>query len=146
MKEEYQEMLSKKTKYAFQALIFLAKQKEGPVLISTIASETTIPKKFLENILLELKKAGILNSKMGKGGGYYLMKEAKNVSMAKIMRMFHGPIAFLPCVSLNYYEPCEECINEEECGLRSAFIEVRDKCLEIFEGKNLADLVKNPNI
>ncbi|MEO9256839.1 MAG: Rrf2 family transcriptional regulator, partial [Crocinitomicaceae bacterium] len=90
-------MLSKKTKYAFHALTFLAKQKsETPIVIITIAKSTKIPRKFLENILLELKKAGFLGSKMGKGGGYYLMKSPSEIKLSAIIRMFNGPIAYLP--------------------------------------------------
>ena len=98
-------MLSKKTKYALHALTFLAKHADqAPLLIVSIAQETRIPRKFLENILLVLKNAGYLGSKMGKGGGYFLLKEAKNICLADIIRIFNGPIAYLPCVSLNYYQ------------------------------------------
>lgn len=135
-------MLSKKTKYAFQALIYLAKQQDKkPVLISTIARETRISKKFLENILLELKKAGFLGSKMGKGGGYFLTKSPENIVMAHVIRYFSGPIALLPCVSLNYYEKCQDCENEATCELHKVMLEVRDQSLKILEGKRLSDLI-----
>lgn len=135
-------MLSKKTKYAFRALIYLAKNRdESPVLISHIAKETNISKKFLENILLDLKKAGFLGSKMGKGGGYYLIKEPKDVIMANVIRLFSGPIALLPCVSLNYYEPCADCESQDTCELHKVMVEVRDQSLKILEGKTLQDLV-----
>jgi len=135
-------VLSKKTKYAFHALTYLGKQEERtPVLISQVASKTKVPRKFLESILLDLKKAGILNSKMGKGGGYYLLRDAKDVLLADVIRMFNGPIALLPCVSLNYYEPCEECVDEETCGLNAMMIEVRDEMLKILENKTLADII-----
>lgn len=134
-------MLSKKTLYAFQALTFLAEQEDrSPVLISTIAKEKKISLKFLENILLQLKKASILGSKKGKGGGYYLIKEPKDVPLAKVIRMLDGAIALLPCVSLNYYEKCENCVSEELCGLNKVMIEVRDKTLEVLENKTLFDL------
>jgi len=134
-------MLSKKTLYAFRALTFLAEQKDrSPILISKIAEDKKISLKFLENILLQLKKASILGSKKGKGGGYYLIKEPKDVPLAKIIRMLDGPIAMLSCVSLNYYEKCENCINEELCGLNKVMIEVRDKTLEVLENKTLYDL------
>ena len=135
-------MLSKKTKYAFHALTYLAKQEERtPVLISEVAEKTKVPKKFLESILLDLKKAGILNSKMGKGGGYYLLKDPVNVQLADIIRMFNGPIALFPCVSLNYYEPCDECVDEETCGLNKIMIEVRDETLKIVAKKSLKDIL-----
>lgn len=136
-------MLSKKTKYALHALTYLGKQKEKmPVLISEVAEKTRVPKKFLESILLDLKKAGILNSKMGKGGGYYLLKDPEDVKLAEVIRMFNGPIALLPCVSLNYYEACDECVSEETCGLNKIMIEVRDETLKIVANKSLRDILR----
>lgn len=135
-------MLSKKTKYAFHALTYLGKQEEKtPVLIAEIAERTHVPKKFLESILLDLKKAGILTSKMGKGGGYYLLKDPADVELADVIRMFNGPIALLPCVSLNYYEPCDECVDETHCGLHKIMIEVRDETLKIVANKSLKDIL-----
>ncbi len=136
-------MLSKKTKYAFHALTYLGKQESRtPVLISEVAKQTSIPKKFLESILLDLRKAGILNSKMGKGGGYYLLKDAKEVHLADVIRMFNGPIALIPCTSKNYYEPCAECRNEVACGLNRIMVEVRDAMLATLEQKTLADMIQ----
>ncbi|MFT5823089.1 MAG: Rrf2 family protein [Crocinitomix sp.] len=135
-------MLSKKTKYAFHALTYLGKQKERkPILISDVAKSTSVPKKFLESILLDLRKAGVLNSKMGKGGGYYLLKDAEEVLLADVIRMFNGPIALLPCASLNYYEPCTECSSEIACGLNKMMVEVRDEMLKILEKKTLQDMI-----
>lgn len=135
-------MLSKKTKYAFHALTYLGKKESKiPVLISDIAKDTGVPKKFLESILLDLRKSGILNSKMGKGGGYYLLKDAQNVPLAEVIRLFNGPIALLPCASLNYYEPCAECTNEIACGLNKMMVEVRDETLKILENKTLQDMI-----
>ena len=136
-------MLSKKTKYAFHALTYLGKQENRkPVLISEVAERSKVPKKFLESILLDLKKAGILNSKMGKGGGYYLLKDPEDVKLAEIIRMFNGPIALLPCVSLNYYEPCDECVDEASCGLHRIMLEVRDETLKVVANKSLKDILK----
>ena len=135
-------MLSKKTKYAFHALSFLGKlEDKNPVLISDVAKKTGVPQKFLESILLDLRKAGILNSKMGKGGGYYLLKDAHDVLLSDVIRMFNGPIALLPCASINYYEPCPECSNEVACGLNRMMIEVRDETLKILENKSLQDMI-----
>ncbi|WP_200975429.1 Rrf2 family transcriptional regulator [Echinicola sp. 20G] len=135
-------MLSKKTKYAFHALTYLGKHKdEGSVLIQDIATEHGISHKFLENILLELKKAGFLGSKKGKGGGYYLIKEPKEIPLSRIIRLLDGPIALLPCVSLNYYEACEECKDQVKCGLNKVMIQVRDETLNILENKTLADIL-----
>jgi Rrf2 family protein len=133
-------MLSKKSQYAFKALSYLVeKEKHLPVLISEIAEAKKIPLKFLENILLELKKAEILDSKKGKGGGYFLNQDPETVSLAKVIRLVNGPIAMLPCVSLNFYEKCENC-NEEHCALHDILIEVRDATLNVLEKKSLLDL------
>ena len=113
---------------------------KGPVLISCIASEKNIPLKFLENILNELKKANMLESKKGKGGGYSLKVSPKNISLATVIRVINGPIALLPCVSLNFYEKCEDC-NEQHCGLRKMMTITRDATLKILEKKTLHDIL-----
>jgi Rrf2 family protein len=134
-------MLSKKSQYAFKALTYLSEKfNQGPVLISEISKKKNIPLKFLENILLELKKAEILESKKGKGGGYFLKKSPAEVKMATIVRLINGPIAMLPCVSLYFYERCKNC-DEKHCGLHDMMIEVRDATLEILENRTLADLL-----
>lgn len=136
-------MLSKKCKYAIHALVYLAERYEkGPVHIQDIAEDQRIPKKFLEAILLELKNAQILHSKKGKGGGYYMYRKPEDVNLIEIIRLMDGAIALLPCVSLNYYEPCEECVNEHLCGIRDAFIGVRDETLRVLSEHNLARIVK----
>ncbi|MGB4770371.1 MAG: Rrf2 family transcriptional regulator [Chitinophagaceae bacterium] len=135
-------MLNKKTQYALQALQYLAEhQNQGPVLISEIAEQKKIPLKFLENILLELRKEGILESKKGKGGGYFLNLPPQKIPLARIIRLIHGPIAMLPCVSLYFYERCANC-DENNCGLHDTMIEVRDATLKILEGKTVADLTR----
>ncbi|MEX2513586.1 MAG: Rrf2 family transcriptional regulator [Cyclobacteriaceae bacterium] len=137
-------MLSKKTKYAFHALTYLGKHKDkGAILIQEISEKHGISHKFLENILLELKKAGFLGSKKGKGGGYYLIKEPTEIPLSRIIRLLDGPIALLPCVSLNYYEPCDECENQAQCGLNRVMIKVRDETLKILEMKTLKDILEN---
>lgn len=134
-------MLSKKSQYAFKALTYLTEKfNEGPVLISEIARKKKIPLKFLENILLELKKADILDSKKGKGGGYFLKKAPEKIKVATIIRLINGPIAMLPCVSLYFYERCKNC-NEKHCGLHDMMIEVRDATLQIVENRTLKDLI-----
>ncbi len=134
-------MLSKKSQYAFKALSYLVDKKDqGPVLISEISEIKKIPLKFLENILLQLKNAEILESKKGKGGGYFLKAEPQDVNLAKIIRLVNGPIAMLPCVSLNFYEKCENC-NEAHCSLHDVLMEVRDATLQILEKKTLLDLL-----
>ncbi len=134
-------MLSKKSQYAFKALTYLSeKYKEGPVLISEIAAKKKIPLKFLESILLELKKADILDSKKGKGGGYFLKQKPEKVKVSTVIRLINGPIAMLPCVSLYFYERCKNC-NERHCGLHDMMIEVRDATLSIVENRTLKDLI-----
>jgi Rrf2 family protein len=136
-------MLSKKAKYAMLALVHLAKhQDQGPVLISKIAEEENIPQKFLEAILLDLKKDGTLASKKGKGGGYYLIKSPDEVNMADVMRLFDGAIALLPCVTYKYYERCDECKDEETCGIRDTFMEVRNSTVEILKATTLAEITR----
>lgn len=136
-------MLSKKTKYALKALIYLAKTSEKePVLIMEIAEKEHIPRKFLEGILLELRNHGYLGSKKGKGGGYYMKEDPATILVVDIIRIMNGPIAYLPCVSLNFYEKCEECVDEKICGIRNIFIELRDKTLQILSENSLADLIK----
>jgi len=136
-------MLSKKCKYAIHALVYLAERyQQGPVHIQDIAEEQHIPKKFLEAILLELRNAKILHSKKGKGGGYYLYRKPEEVNLIEIMRLMDGAIAMLPCVSLNYYEPCEECRDERNCGIRDVFIGVRDDTLRILSESTLAQILE----
>lgn len=125
-----------------KALAFIARNYQGnPVAVSEIAKSENIPSKFLESILLTLRKSGILSSKKGKGGGYYLLKSPDEIPMTEIIRILEGPIAMLPCVSLNYYEECSDCPNEGSCTLNKLMIKVRDNTLEVFRNNTLADLV-----
>jgi len=134
-------MLSKKTRYAFRALAYLAENYgKGPILICNISSEKKIPLKFLENILNELKKADLLESKKGKGGGYLLKVSPKKINLATVIRVINGPIALLPCVSLNFYEKCVDC-DEEICGIRKVMTITRDATLKILEKKTLHDII-----
>ena len=134
-------MISKRTKYGLKALTFIARQKDKKMVqIATIAKSENISHKFLESILLTLKKSGFLRSKKGKGGGYYLLKDASEIPMTDIIRILEGPIAMLPCVSLNYYEKCDDCPDENSCSVHKLMIQVRDNTLEVFRNTSLADL------
>ena len=134
-------MLSKKTQYGLKALGYLAANYgEGPMLISEIATQKKIPVKFLENILLLLKTHGILQSKKGKGGGYFLVGNPKKTTLAAAIRIIDGPIAMLPCVSLNFYEKCKDC-DEKNCGLNKVMAATRDATLKILEKRTLFDLI-----
>jgi Rrf2 family protein len=136
-------MLSKKAKYALKALQVLAEEyNKGPLLIATIAERQHIPKKFLEVILLSLKHEGILGSKKGQGGGYYLIKDPAEVKMIQVVRTIDGPVALIPCVSEKYYEKCEECEDEVTCGIRQVAQEVREATVKILGATSLADVLR----
>lgn len=134
-------MLSKKTKYGIKALAFIARKKDRkPVQASEISESENISQKFLESILLELRKSGFLGSKKGKGGGYYLIKEPKEIKMTAVIRVLEGPIAMVPCVSLNYYEKCEDCPDENTCSVHKLMIQVRDASLNVLGENTLEDI------
>ena len=136
-------MLSRKTKYGLKALTYLARQEKNvPIQISTIASEENISQKFLESILLLLRKSGYLGSKKGKGGGYYLLKSANEIKIDNVYRILEGPISLVPCVSLNFYEKCDDCPDEQKCTVHQLMIQVRDNTLKIFEHTSIEDLIK----
>ena len=135
-------MLSKKTKYGLKALTYLASQtNREPVQISEIARHENISQKFLESILLTLRKAGFLGSKKGKGGGYYLLKDPGEIPMTTVIRVLEGPIAMVPCVSLNFYEKCDDCPDENKCAVHKLMLQVRDSVLEVYRNNTLADLI-----
>jgi Rrf2 family protein len=136
-------MLSKKCSYAIHALVYLAERMDqGPIHIQEMAEKKNIPRKFLEAILLELNRAKILGAKRGKGGGYFLKKKPEQINLIEIIRLMDGAIALLPCVSLNYYEACNECEDENTCGLRTVLIHIRDETLGILSRSTLAQLVR----
>lgn len=133
-------MLSKKAQYAIKALSYLSERYEqGPVLIGEIAEAQQIPLKFLERILLDLNKAGVLNSKKGKGGGYFLAGPPESVALARVIRVVDGPIALIPCVSLHFYRKCEDC-DEQTCRMNVVFADVRDAVLSVLENRTLKDI------
>ncbi|HEU5366095.1 MAG TPA: Rrf2 family transcriptional regulator [Hanamia sp.] len=134
-------MLSKKTQYAFRALAHLAENYgKAPVRISEISITQKIPLKFLEHILNDLKKADLLESRKGKGGGYLLKISPKKLNLATVIRVINGPIALLPCVSLNFYEKCLDC-DEKTCGMRKMMIIARDATLKVLEKRTLQDML-----
>lgn len=135
-------MLSKKCKYAVHALVHMAKTPREQFLIKEISDACCIPKKFLESILLDLKHAGVLGSKQGKGGGYFLRKEPYEVNLAEVVRLFDGAIAHVPCATYKFYERCTECVDEETCSVRDAFLQVRNATVEMLKANTLEDLVK----
>jgi len=134
-------VLSKKSKYGLKALLALAREGTGrPVLIAELAARDAIPKKFLEAILLELKRRRIVDSKKGKGGGYFLRRKPSEVTFGEVIRALDGPLAAVSCVSQTAYRPCDECPDEQTCGVRLAMKEVRDATAEILDHTSLADV------
>lgn len=136
-------MLTKKAKYALKAVLYLAREYgKGPILVSEISEREEIPHKFLELILLELKNAGLLQSKKGKGGGYNLGRPPEGITFGHVIRAIDGPLAPLPCVSQTAYRKCDECVDEASCGIRIVMKEVRDATAEILDGTSIASVLK----
>jgi Rrf2 family protein len=136
-------MISKKTIYAFKALIHLAGQPSGqPILIADLARDENIPRKFLEFILLSLRKGGILQSRVGKGGGYYLALQPNKVTIGAVVRILEGDIAPVQCLSTTNYARCEECQDEVTCGIRLTMADVNIALSTVLDGLTLADMVE----
>jgi Rrf2 family protein len=134
-------MLSKKSKYGLKALLVLSDADAGrPMQASELAARQRLPKKFLEAILLELKRRGLLQSKKGRGGGYVLSRRAGDITIGEVIRALDGPLALVPCVSQTAYMRCDECIDEQTCGVRLAMKEVRDATAHILDNTTLAGL------
>jgi len=134
-------VLTKKSKYGLKALLALAEDTgRGPVLVSELAERQRIPKKFLEAILLDLKRHGFVQSKKGKGGGYLLSRSASTITVGQVIRVLEGPLALIPCASQTQYRPCEECIDEATCGVRISMLEVRDATSKILDRTTLSSL------
>jgi Rrf2 family protein len=135
-------MLSKKAQYSILALVKLAREyNNGPILINSISESERIPKKFLELILLDLKQAGLLASKKGKGGGYFLIRKPEEISLADIIRIVDGAIALIPCVTYKYYQPCQHCKDEKTCGIRSIIKDIRDETVNLLKKVSLTDII-----
>ncbi len=136
-------MLNKRTKYALHALLVLASTREtGPVSAERLAAEAHAPLKFLEAILADLARAGIVASRKGRHGGHELARKPKDIRMSEVIRLFSGAIALVPCVSLNFYEPCAECPDETTCVVHDVFLEVRVATVRMLEKATLADLLR----
>lgn len=135
-------MMSKKCKYALKALVHLGRHyDQGPVLTGDIAREEHIPRKFLEQILLELKHAHWVNSRQGSKGGYYLLKAPAEILLADVYRLFDGPIALVPCASLYYYEKCDDCTDEATCTLRRELIKVREATRQVMSQTSIQSFI-----
>ena len=126
------------------ALTRLAREVgNGAILISDIARSENIPQRYLEAILLDLKKLGMLGSKLGKSGGYFLIRKPEDINLSEVVRHFEGPIALVPCVSEKAYQPCEFCKDEVSCNLRKVFKDIRDYTYRRLQETNLRDLIGN---
>ena len=135
-------MLSKKAKYGLQALIALAKgSRDNPILIQELARQEQMPRKFLEAILLDLKRHGILESKKGRGGGYKLAKPAHEIKLGQVVRILSGPLAPISCVSQTAYRKCHDCPNERNCGVRMVMKEVRDSIARVLDQRSIGDVL-----
>jgi Rrf2 family protein len=135
--------ISKRTQYGLKAMLALGRQyRAGPVLIATIAKEESIPLKFLEIILRDLKAHGVLESKKGKGGGYRLSRPPSTITLGSVMRMMEGPLAPLPCASETAFHACAECQDVETCGTRIIMRQVRDAMAAVLDNTTLTDLLR----
>ena len=134
-------MISNKCKYAIKALIYISSASEtgNSIMTSSIAHSQKIPRKFLESILRDLRNNGILESRRGKDGGFRLLKPAEQISITEVIRIMDGPIALLPCVSLNYYRSCDTC-EEQNCKVKGVFEQVRDRSLEVLNNTSIQSL------
>jgi len=139
-------MITHKTKYALKALMILADEKDGEATalrIEEIADRSGAPKRFLEHILLDLKRAGLIGSRRGRKGGYELIKDPKRVSLAEVLRLIDGPMAPLPCLSRKAYQRCEDCKDEQACRVRALFHDFYSTYILMIESLTLADLQRD---
>jgi Rrf2 family protein len=133
-------MISQKAKYALRALVSLARAGRGQSrMIGEISQEQAIPKKFLEQILLELKRAGIVNSRRGRMGGYELLRAPEEITYGEVLRLIDGPIAPLPCLSKIAYRKCVDCQDEASCEIRHVFERVTLATRAVLDKTSLAD-------
>lgn len=141
-------MVSKKLQYALKALVSLGYDypSQPHQQISLIAKKERLPKKFLELILLDLKNAGFVESKMGKGGGYFLAKHPNQISLGAVMRTIDGPLSPLPCLSQTAYKKCQECLDEHTCAIRQTMKEVRDATVNILDHTTIQDMLDKSKI
>jgi len=134
-------MLTNKGKYGLKAMVYLAGCAPGePALVTDIAVKNNIPKKFLDSILGELRNAGVVHSKKGRGGGYVLAKPASDIMVGQIIRTLDGPLAPIPCASRIFYRRCDDCVTEAKCTVRLMMIEVRNAIAEVLDNRSLAEM------
>ncbi len=132
-------MITQKTRYALRSLLFLAEEQGGaPVQLARIAESQRVPPKYLELIMIDLKKAGLIKSVRGPKGGYRLSRDAEQISFGEIVRSMEGPIALVSCASVNFYAPCGDCQDEATCAIRRAFTVLRDQSTDVLDSISLA--------
>ena len=132
-------MLAQRTRYALRSLLYLAEERDGaPVQLARIAQTQRVPPKYLELIMLDLKRAGLVQSTRGPKGGYRLARTPEEISFGDVVRVMEGPIALVSCASVNFYEPCGDCHDEEACAIRRAFGIVREQTAQLLDGISLA--------
>jgi Rrf2 family protein len=137
-------MISNKAKYAFRALLAIAAAPEGETVTSSeVARRYNIPHKFLEQILLDLKKSGILESRRGKTGGYVMLRPADTITFGEVLRIFEGPLAPLPCLSRQSYRKCEDCVSEATCEIRREFGRAYDASRRVLDERTIGDALSN---
>jgi Rrf2 family protein len=134
-------MIAQKTRYALRSLLFLAEEGGGgkPVQLARIAETQRVPPKYLELIMLDLKKAGLVKSARGPKGGYQLSRDPAEISFGEIVRSMEGPIALVSCASVNFYAPCGDCHDEATCAIRRAFAILRDQSTAVLDSISLAE-------
>lgn len=138
-------MISQRAKYALRALVALARSETGSMMIGQIAAQQKIPRKFLEQILLELKRHGLVASRRGKLGGYELLAPADKITFGQVLRMIDGPIAPLPCLSKIAYRRCTDCIDEGTCEVRRVFFKVAESARSVLDSTSLKDAISLPD-
>jgi Rrf2 family protein len=138
-------MISQKAKYGFKALAVLASREGDSVQIEEIASEAAVPRKFLEHILLDLKRAGVVASRRGRAGGYVLIKRPEDITIGNVLRAIDGPIAPRPCISRTAYRRCADCADEKTCIVRRLFADAYTAQLLLLDGTTLAEALRDPS-
>ena len=134
-------VLTRKSKYGLKALLLLAREyHRGPILASEVSAREGIPEKFLQGILLDLRRRGIVSSRRGQGGGYRLARDPATINVGEVLRVLDGPLALTPCVIQTAYHRCDECADERRCGIRLVMKDVRDETARILEGASLSGI------
>ncbi|MDG2522623.1 Rrf2 family transcriptional regulator [Caulobacter segnis] len=136
-------MLSQKARYALRALVELARDDSRQMTSAALAEQADAPRKFLEAILLQLSREGVIISRRGKFGGYVLARPAEAISFAEVIRIIDGPLALAPCVSRTAFAPCEGCVELHACPLREALLKARDATAAVLEGYSLAQAARS---